>query len=569
MMNSIIPSTSIQNQGQMNYPSDGPEINNYEMYFNKNNKIDENTLQSLPDDKKEELYKKYETFDSQEERYDMNLIQNNNPLTFGNINNKNSQEIDSLQTLDDNNKFKVYHKNDNDNVNEYLEGDNLDMITTHKKNIVDEHSQFENEGDSKNQFKKTDNNSEPRNLNMYMKESNQQMFQNNNEHFQEFMNEENQNEDIQVGTDFENIINIHNPPNNKIVTEYPTVKNKVKKYLFNNKISDSTLEQRQLNKNDNSIKNTFSNEISLERNTYPIINKHNENEIHSQNNTQSKELELQLEISQLQAQISSLQNKYDLLTREFQAEKAKNDLLQIKIEQQNDQVKEIENEILKKVAEYLKVQKNEEILPKINEIVSNMNKLNYDSSKNIAKEVFQNVQKIPEKMQTEENLHSSNINDYKLREELVSKLKILYITLSGNENTKDVDIKTVWRWIKHLIHTVKDLAQEKEKNTQMILELQEVCIFRDFCLEIMQEFNLNDLNELKQFIYNNLLIQENQPNQNIDFRNNHNNNNEGYKYQLQQKNKNTNYQINLNKGNYSNMNNNEYSNPEDNNNYVI
>ena len=568
-MNSIIPSTSIQNQGQMNYPSDGPEINNYEMYFNKNNKIDENTLQSLPDDKKEELYKKYETFDSQEERYDMNLIQNNNPLTFGNINNKNSQEIDSLQTLDDNNKFKVYHKNDNDNVNEYLEGDNLDMITTHKKNIVDEHSQFENEGDSKNQFKKTDNNSEPRNLNMYMKESNQQMFQNNNEHFQEFMNEENQNEDIQVGTDFENIINIHNPPNNKIVTEYPTVKNKVKKYLFNNKISDSTLEQRQLNKNDNSIKNTFSNEISLERNTYPIINKHNENEIHSQNNTQSKELELQLEISQLQAQISSLQNKYDLLTREFQAEKAKNDLLQIKIEQQNDQVKEIENEILKKVAEYLKVQKNEEILPKINEIVSNMNKLNYDSSKNIAKEVFQNVQKIPEKMQTEENLHSSNINDYKLREELVSKLKILYITLSGNENTKDVDIKTVWRWIKHLIHTVKDLAQEKEKNTQMILELQEVCIFRDFCLEIMQEFNLNDLNELKQFIYNNLLIQENQPNQNIDFRNNHNNNNEGYKYQLQQKNKNTNYQINLNKGNYSNMNNNEYSNPDDNNNYVI
>ena len=108
MMNSIIPSTSIQNQGQMNYPSDGPEINNYEMYFNKNNKIDENTLQSLPDDKKEELYKKYETFDSQEERYDMNLIQNNNPLTFGNINNKNSQEIDSLQTLDDNNKFNFF-----------------------------------------------------------------------------------------------------------------------------------------------------------------------------------------------------------------------------------------------------------------------------------------------------------------------------------------------------------------------------------------------------------------------------------------------------------------------------
>ena len=566
-MNSIIP--PIQNHEQMNYLSDEPEINNYEMYLHKNNKIDENTLQSLPDEKKEELYKKYETFDSQEERYDMNLIQNNNPLTFGNINNKNSQEIESLQTLDDNNKFRVYHKNDNDDVIEYLEGDNLDIITTHKKNIVDEHSQFENEGDSKNQFEKTDNNSEPRNLNMYMKESNQQMFQNNNEHFQEFINEENQNEDIQVGTDFENIINVHNPPTNKIVTEYPTVKNKVKKYLFNNKISDSNLEQKQLNKNDNSIKNTFSNEISLERNTYPIINQHDENEIHSQNNTQSKELELQLEVSQLKAQISSLQNKYDLLTREFQAEKAKNDLLQIKIEQQNDQVKEIENDTLKKIAEYLKVQKHEEILPKISEIVTNMNKFNYDNNKNIPKEVFQNVQKIPEKMQTEENLYSSNINDYKLRDELVSKLKILYIALSGNENTKDVEIKTVWRWIKHLIHTVKDLAQEKEKNTQMILELQEVCIFRDFCLEIMQEFNLNDLNELKQFIYNNLSIQENQPNQNIGIRNNPNNNNEGYIYQLQQENKNTNYQINSNKGNYNNMNNNEYSNPEDDNNYEI
>ena len=198
-----------------------------------------------------------------------------------------------------------------------------------------------------------------------------------------------------------------------------------------------------------------------------------------------------------------------------------------------------------------------------------MNKFNYDNNKNIPKEVFQNVQKIPEKMQTEENLYSSNINDYKLRDELVSKLKILYIALSGNENTKDVEIKTVWRWIKHLIHTVKDLAQEKEKNTQMILELQEVCIFRDFCLEIMQEFNLNDLNELKQFIYNNLSIQENQPNQNIGIRNNPNNNNEGYIYQLQQENKNTNYQINSNKGNYNNMNNNEYSNPEDDNNYEI
>ena len=556
MMNSIIPSTSIQNKEQMNYLSDEPELNNYEMYLHKNNKIDENTLQTLPDDKKEELYKKYETFDSQEERYDMNLVQNNNPLTFGNINNKNSQEIDSLQTLDDNNKFSAFHKNDNDNVNDCLDGgDNLNIIINHNKNIVDEHSQFENEGYGKNQLEKTDNNFDQKNLNIYMNESNQQTFQNDKDHFKEFMNEENQNEDIYGEINY-------NPSANKVITEYPTVKNKVKKYLFNNKISDSNLEQRKLNNNN-------SNEISLERNIKPIINQYNENDIHFQNNTQPKELELQLEISQLKAQISSLQNKYDLLTREFQAEKAKNDLLQIQIDQKNEQVKKIENDTLKKNAEYLKVQKNEEILPKIIEIASIMNKLNYENNKNVSNEIFQNVKKIPEKMQTEENLHSSNINDYKLRDELVSKLKILYIALSGSENTKDVDIKTVWRWIKHLIHTVKDLAQEKEKNTQMILELQEDCIFRDFCLELMQEFNLNDLNELKQFLYTNLSMHENQQNQNIDVRNNQNNNIEGYTYQIQQKNKNDNYQINLNKGNHNNMNNNAYSNPEDDNHYEI
>ena len=556
MMNSIIPSTSIQNKEQMNYLSDEPELNNYEMYLHKNNKIDENTLQTLPDDKKEELYKKYETFDSQEERYDMNLVQNNNPLTFGNINNKNSQEIDSLQTLDDNNKFSAFHKNDNDNVNDCLDGgDNLNIIINHNKNIVDEHSQFENEGYGKNQLEKTDNNFDQKNLNIYMNESNQQTFQNDKDHFKEFMNEENQNEDIYGEINY-------NPSANKVITEYPTVKNKVKKYLFNNKISDSNLEQRKLNNNN-------SNEISLERNIKPIINQYNENDIHFQNNTQPKELELQLEISQLKAQISSLQNKYDLLTREFQAEKAKNDLLQIQIDQKNEQVKKIENDTLKKIAEYLKVQKNEEILPKIIEIASIMNKLNYENNKNVSNEIFQNVKKIPEKMQTEENLHSSNINDYKLRDELVSKLKILYIALSGSENTKDVDIKTVWRWIKHLIHTVKDLAQEKEKNTQMILELQEDCIFRDFCLELMQEFNLNDLNELKQFLYTNLSMHENQQNQNIDVRNNQNNNIEGYTYQIQQKNKNDNYQINLNKGNHNNMNNNAYSNPEDDNHYEI
>lgn len=99
-------------------------------------------------------------------------------------------------------------------------------------------------------------------------------------------------------------------------------------------------------------------------------------------------------------------------------------------------------------------------------------------------------------------------NETKLRDELIEKLTALYVSLTGANQADSVDIKTIWRWIKHLINTVKDLANEKEKGKQAYYQLQETNIYKDYCLELMQEFNLRNLEELKIFV-NDLLARNN------------------------------------------------------------
>ena len=93
MMNSMAPTSPLQNQDPIYYTSNNytPPLTN----LNKKPYIDENTLQTIPDDKKEELYKKYETFDSQSERIEINNSHNynNKPSFQSNIPKKNEMNI--------------------------------------------------------------------------------------------------------------------------------------------------------------------------------------------------------------------------------------------------------------------------------------------------------------------------------------------------------------------------------------------------------------------------------------------------------------------------------------------
>ena len=175
--------------------------------------------------------------------------------------------------------------------------------------------------------------------------------------------------------------------------------------------------------------------------------------------------------------------------------------------------------ILNKIAEILQVNSIEQIFPKINELLFKLN----------SKEGNFNNEIIDE-------------NENKIRDELIQKLKGLYITLTNSPPNENIEIKNLWRWIKSLIHTVKQLALEKEmmNNQNMRINNDE---YKNFCITLIQENYLQNLDELKAFI-NELLLRKNIMNENNEYNNNilinnNNNNNQYYKNQYQQnKNKN-------------------------------
>ena len=114
-------------------------------------------------------------------------------------------------------------------------------------------------------------------------------------------------------------------------------------------------------------------------------------------------------------------------------------------------------------------------------------------------------------LKTNDNNHNGNNlynGESKIRDELIEKLKTLYVALTGTDKNEEIDIKTIWRWIKHLINTVRDLAQEKEKKMEIIQELNEANMYKEYCYDIMDNCNIKSFIELKEFLNN--LIMSNQ-----------------------------------------------------------
>ena len=175
------------------------------------------------------------------------------------------------------------------------------------------------------------------------------------------------------------------------------------------------------------------------------------------------------EISKLQEEINNLKSNNENLQNKLQSENTKfNEIIQMN----ENKLKENEN-LLSNIMSFIKVNSTEEIIPKLNEILSILN--NGDNNNFVGK--------------TQESI----------RDELISKLKGLYVTLTGSNPKEEIDIKTLWRWIKHLINTVKQLALEKEK-----MNNNDRNEYKQFCVQLMSKYNLKNLNELKTFIDNSL-----------------------------------------------------------------
>ena len=215
----------------------------------------------------------------------------------------------------------------------------------------------------------------------------------------------------------------------------------------------------------------------------------NNNNILSLNQPQNLNNELYLaEIDRLKKEINDLKKNNEILNSQLIEEQRKNEQL-FSIQKAKD---ENENSILGEIAHCLQVASFDEILPKLNEIINYLNNnVNSNNTKN-------------------KNQDGNN----KIRDELISKLQNLYLSLTGSDEKKEeVTIKILWRWIKHLINTVKQLALEKEKNLELYQNMNEIDECKEFCEDLMGELNLQSLDELKMVI-NNILNQNNNMNNN-------------------------------------------------------
>ena len=220
----------------------------------------------------------------------------------------------------------------------------------------------------------------------------------------------------------------------------------------------------------------------------------NNNNILSLNQPQNLNNELYLaEIDRLKKEINDLKKNNEFLQTQLKEEQRKNEQL-FSIQKAKD---ENENSILAEIAHCLQVASFDEILPKLNEIINYLNNnVNSNATKN-------------------KNQDGNN----KIRDELISKLQNLYLSLTGSDEKKEeVTIKILWRWIKHLINTVKQLALEKEKNIEVYQNIQEIDECKEFCDDLITELNLQNLDELKMFLTN-VLNQNNASNPQPQMRN--------------------------------------------------
>ena len=179
---------------------------------------------------------------------------------------------------------------------------------------------------------------------------------------------------------------------------------------------------------------------------------------------------------------------------------------------------ELEIQRLKKQYNSLKF-RNKFLLTKLDDLIKSNTLLEEDINTNILDKYGIN-ELINDYSFSNNNLNSfEKINeiymiceDLNLKNELINGLKTLYI-LKNNEfqigKNEELNIKIIWRWIKNLIENIKN-TNEEVNNFKIGLEhfKEEKQIFKDFCLDLMEKFNIEDIEELKNQI-NSLIINRN------------------------------------------------------------
>jgi len=97
--------------------------------------------------------------------------------------------------------------------------------------------------------------------------------------------------------------------------------------------------------------------------------------------------------------------------------------------------------------------------------------------------------------------HSSQIVELNKLKELKTKLKSLYLSLYNMSKESKVSMKSLWRWIKNVI---RHASKQPKESSQDSVEYQVIC------QQIIKDYNLKDINDLKRFI--SVLLNRNEKN---------------------------------------------------------
>ena len=179
----------------------------------------------------------------------------------------------------------------------------------------------------------------------------------------------------------------------------------------------------------------------------------------------NKKNQFEEERNRLKQEIENLEKENDLLSNQLIDEEKKNEeLLLIKKEKEGNY-----NSILSDISNCLQVNSYDDIIPKLTEMINYLTKYNNNKSS-------------------------------KKKEDIISKLKSLYIITNNSKEEKDnISIQDLWRWIKNLIEEVNELSLKKEKYEEMY-NRDENDLYKNFCDKLINEFGLNSFDELKFFI---------------------------------------------------------------------
>ena len=391
-------------------------------------------------------------------------------LNFGenqNLNNINNNSESSRENNDyvniDYNNMNIYNREkkmyNNSNLNEYDNGHGKYF----KKKSSNKNNFLKGNQSGKN-FKNNNliNNNHKNNINDFSE------FENNNkeELFKKY-------ETINSNQEQYGILNNNFDLNNRMMQMKEDKYNFENNNLLNNKVdspndsdNNNSFEANDDNNNLNSlIKENKNNNNKVFR--PKILNNNNTNDY---NNSINK---YQNEINKLKKEIENLEKSNDILTNQLKEEEKRNEELNII----KNEKEENDNSILLDISHCLQVNSFEDILPKLTEMINYLNEYNSDENS-------------------------------KIKEELINKLKSLYIGTTDSKESKDnISIQDLWRWIKQLINNVKQLSNEKEKNEE-IYKKNNYEIYRKYCEKLIKEFGLNSFDELKFFI-NDLLTKNN------------------------------------------------------------